>query len=116
MNFDYADRVKKLPPYLFAEIEKITHEKKLLGIDIISLSIGDPDLPPPEILLNSIKKEASDKKNHNYSLSQGEPFFREAVSAWCKKRFKIDLTSDEVICLMGSKEGLVNIARAFVNS
>ncbi|TRO49178.1 aminotransferase class I/II-fold pyridoxal phosphate-dependent enzyme, partial [Candidatus Bathyarchaeota archaeon] len=49
-------------------------------------------------------------------LSQGEPFFREAVSAWCKKRFKIDLTTDEVICLMGSKEGLVNIARAFVNS
>ena len=116
MNFDYADRVKKLSPYLFAEIEKITHEKKRLGIDIISLSIGDPDLPPPEIVINSIKKEASDKKNHNYSLSQGEPFFREAVSAWCKKRFKIDLTADEVICLMGSKEGLVNIARAFVNS
>ncbi|KON32505.1 MAG: hypothetical protein AC479_07405 [miscellaneous Crenarchaeota group-6 archaeon AD8-1] len=116
MNFDYADRIKKLPPYLFAEIEKITHEKKLLGIDIISLSIGDPDLPPPEIVINSIKKEASDKQNHNYSLSQGEPFFREAVSSWCKKRFKIDLTTDEVICLMGSKEGLVNIARAFVNS
>jgi len=116
LNFDYADRIKKLPPYLFAEIEKITHEKKLLGIDIISLSIGDPDLPPPEIVINSIKKEASDKQNHNYSLSQGEPFFREAVSSWCKKRFKIDLTTDEVICLMGSKEGLVNIARAFVNS
>ena len=116
MNFEYADRIKKLPPYLFAEIEKITHEKKLQGLDIISLSIGDPDLPPPEIVINSIKKEASDGQNHHYSLSQVEPFFREAVSTWCKKRFGIDLAKDEVISLMGSKEGLVNIARAFVNS
>jgi LL-diaminopimelate aminotransferase len=116
LNFDYADRIKKLPPYLFAEIEKIIHEKKAQGLDLISLSIGDPDLPPPEIVINTIKKEAADLQNHHYSLSQGEPFFREAVSTWCKKRFKIDLAKDEVICLLGSKEGLVNIARAFVNS
>ena len=116
MNFDYADRIKKLPPYLFAEIEKIIQEKKAQGLDLISLSIGDPDLPPPEIVLNAIKKEAAKPENHNYSLSQGEPFFREAVTTWCKKRFKIDINTDEVICLMGSKEGLVNIARAFVNS
>ena len=55
MNFDYADRIKKLPPYLFAEIEKIIQEKKAQGLDLISLSIGDPDLPPPEIILNAIK-------------------------------------------------------------
>jgi LL-diaminopimelate aminotransferase len=116
LNFEYADRIKKLPPYLFAEIERLIHEKRNQGLDLISLSIGDPDLPPPKIVIDSIKKEATDLKNHNYSLSQGEPFFREAVSVWCKKRFNIDISEDEVIGLLGSKEGLVNIARAFVNS
>jgi LL-diaminopimelate aminotransferase len=116
MNFEYADRIKKLPPYLFAEIEKLIHEKRNQGLDLISLSIGDPDLPPPKVVIDSFRKEATDVKNHNYSLSQGEPFFRKAVSAWCKNRFNIDISEDEVIGLLGSKEGLVNIARAFVNS
>lgn len=116
MNFDYANRVKKLPPYLFAEIEKLIKEKKAIGADLISLSIGDPDLPPPKIVIDSLKQEAANPKNHNYSLSQGESFFREAVSVWLKKRFKIDISEEEVIALLGSKEGLVNIARAFVNS
>ncbi|MBY9012716.1 MAG: aminotransferase class I/II-fold pyridoxal phosphate-dependent enzyme [Candidatus Lokiarchaeota archaeon] len=116
MNIEYAERIKKLPPYLFAEIEKIIYEKRNHGIDLISLSIGDPDLPPPKVVIDSIRKEATDLKNHNYSLSQGEPFFREAVSVWCKNRFNIDIAEDEVIGLLGSKEGLVNIARAFVNS
>jgi LL-diaminopimelate aminotransferase len=116
MNFEFADRIKKLPPYLFAEIEKLIHEKRNQGIDLISLSIGDPDLPPPKVVIDSFRKEATDVKNHNYSLSQGEPFFRKAVSSWCKNRFNIDISDDEVIGLLGSKEGLVNIARAFVNS
>lgn len=116
MNFEFSDRIKKLPPYLFAEIEKTVNEKKAAGVDLISLSIGDPDLPPPKVVLDAIKKEASDPKNHNYSLSQGEPFFREAVSNWCKKRFNIDNKPEEVVALLGSKEGLVNVARAFVNS
>lgn len=116
LNFNYANRVNKLPPYLFAEIEKIINEKKALGIDLISLSIGDPDLPPPEIVIDSLKKEVANPKNHNYSLSQGESFFREAVVVWLKKRFKVDASKDEVVALLGSKEGLVNIARAFVNA
>ena len=115
LNIEYSERLKKLPPYLFAEIEKLIHEKRDQGLDLISLSIGDPDLPPPKVVLDTIKKEAADPKNHNYSLSQGEPFFREAVSVWCKKRFNIDISKEEVIGLLGSKEGLVNIARAFVN-
>ena len=116
MNIEYSERIKKLPPYLFAEIEKLIHEKRNQGLDLISLSIGDPDLPPPKVVIDSIRKEAADPKNHNYSLSQGEPFFREAVSVWCKNRFNIDITKDEVIGLLGSKEGLANIARAFVNT
>ena len=116
MTFEYADRIKRLPPYLFAELEKLTREKKICGIDLISLSIGDPDLPPPPFIIESLKKEAGDLKNHNYSFSQGEPDFREAVTAWCKKRFNVDLNQDQVVALLGSKEGIANIARAFINS
>ena len=115
MTFEYADRIKRLPPYLFAEIEKIIKEKKSQGIDLISLSIGDPDLPPPAFVIQALKQEAADLKNHNYSFSQGEPDFREGVVDWCKKRFNVDLQQDHVVAVLGSKEGIANIARAFVN-
>ena len=115
MTFDYADRIKRLPPYLFAEIEKKINEKKAQGIDLISLSIGDPDLSPPKFVIEALKQEVADLKNHNYSFSQGEPDFRQAVSEWCKKRFNVDLQPDQVVALLGSKEGIANIARAFVN-
>ena len=115
MTFEFADRIKRLPPYLFAEIEKTIKEKKALGIDLISLSIGDPDLPPPAFVVEALKQEVADLKNHNYSFSQGEPDFRQAVSDWYKKRFNVDLQQDQVVALLGSKEGIANIARAFIN-
>ena len=115
MTFEYADRIKRLPPYLFAEIEKIIKEKKSQGIDLISLSIGDPDLPPPRFVIEALKEEVANPKNHNYSFSQGEPDFRDAVAGWYKKRFNVDLQQDQVVALLGSKEGIANIARAFIN-
>jgi LL-diaminopimelate aminotransferase len=60
MTFEYADRINRLPPYLFAEIEKIIKEKKAQGIDLISLSIGDPDLPPPPFVIEALKQEVAD--------------------------------------------------------
>ncbi len=115
MTFEYAERIKRLPPYLFVEIEKQIKEKRAQGIDLISLSIGDPDLPPPNFILDALKEEAANPKNHNYSFSQGEPDFREAVANWYKKRFSVDLQHDQVVALLGSKEGIANIARAFIN-
>ena len=115
MTFEYAERIKRLPPYLFAEIEKIIKEKNAHGIDLISLSIGDPDLPPPPFIIKALQEEVANLKNHNYSFSQGEPDFREAVAGWYKKRFNVDLQQDQVIALLGSKEGIANIARAFIN-
>ncbi|MCX8170811.1 MAG: LL-diaminopimelate aminotransferase [Candidatus Bathyarchaeota archaeon] len=116
MRVQLAERVKRLPPYLFAELEKIINEKRQKGIDLISLSIGDPDLPPPPFVLEALKEESSNPKNHNYSFSQGEPYFREAVAEWYKRRFKVDLDPKrEVIALIGSKEGIANFSRAFVN-
>ena len=116
MRFQLAERVKRLPPYLFAELEKIINEKRKKGVDLISLSIGDPDLPPPPFILEALKEESANPKNHNYSFSQGEPYFREAVAEWYKKRFNVDLDPKrEVVALIGSKEGIANISRAFVN-
>ena len=115
MTFEYAERIKRLPPYLFAEIEKTIKEKKAQGADLISLSIGDPDLPPPKFVIEALKEETANPKNHNYSFSQGEPDFREAVASWYKNRFKVDLQHDQVVALLGSKEGIANIARAFIN-
>lgn len=116
MRFQLAERVKRLPPYLFAELEKIINEKRKQGVDLISLSIGDPDLPPPPFVLEALREESSNPRNHNYSFSQGEPYFREAVAEWYKRRFRVDLDPRrEVIALIGSKEGIANFARAFVN-
>jgi LL-diaminopimelate aminotransferase len=115
LAFEYADRIKRLPPYLFAEIEKTIKEKKAQGVDLISLSIGDPDLPPPPFITEALKEEAANKKNHNYSFSQGEPDFREAVAGWYKKRFGVNIAYDQVVAMLGSKEGIANIARAFIN-
>lgn len=116
MKPEFADRLKNLPPYLFAEIERLIHEKRGQGIDLISLSIGDPDLPPPKFVIDALKAEAADPRNHNYSFSQGEPFFRQAVADWYEKRFKVDLEQDQVMALLGSKEGIANVGRAFVNA
>ncbi len=116
MSFEFAQRVKRLPPYLFAEIEKLIKEKRAQGVDLISLSIGDPDLPPPSFVIEALREEVADLKNHNYSFSQGEPEFRKSVSEWYWKRFHVELEADQVVALLGSKEGLANIARAFVNS
>jgi LL-diaminopimelate aminotransferase len=115
LTFEFAERIKRLPPYLFAEIEKIQKEKKAQGIDLISLSIGDPDLPPPQFVVDALAKEAADLKNHNYSFSQGEPDFRLAVTGWYKTRFGVDLQPDQVVALLGSKEGIANVARSFIN-
>ena len=116
IKLDFSKRVKKLPTYVFAELEKIILEKKKQGIKIISLSIGDPDLPPPKIVLDAFREEVVDSKNHKYSFSQGEPEFRRAIATWYKRRFNVKLNpQDEVIGLIGSKEGLANITRAFTN-
>jgi len=116
LNVDFAERIKRLPPYLFAEIERLTEEKRRADVNIITLSIGDPDLPPPPFILEALREEAANPSNHNYSFSKGESEFREAVSGWMKGRFGVDVSPEtEVAALIGSKEGLTNIVRAFIN-
>ena len=116
MPFDYANRVKKIPPYLFAEIEEKIRIKQAQGVDIIDFGIGDPDLPTPKLIVDEIAKQLQDPENHNYPTSAGELETRKAVADWYKRRFGVDIEPQGEVCiLLGSKEGLANLARAFVN-
>ncbi|MCS7114668.1 MAG: aminotransferase class I/II-fold pyridoxal phosphate-dependent enzyme [Nitrososphaerota archaeon] len=117
MNIEFSNRVKRLPPYIFFEIEKILEEKKRAGQDIISLSIGDPDLPTPKFILDALREESAKPENHGYSNSRGEREFREAAAAWMMERFGVDVNPEtEVTALIGSKEGIAHLSRAFLNS
>ncbi|MCU0861700.1 MAG: aminotransferase class I/II-fold pyridoxal phosphate-dependent enzyme [Methanomassiliicoccales archaeon] len=116
MSFQFANRVNKIPPYLFAEIEEKVRVKKAQGVDIIDFGIGDPDLPTPAPIVEELRKHVLDPENHNYPSSAGEPETRQAVADFYKKRFDVDIDPRGQVCiLLGSKEGLANIARAFVN-
>ncbi len=116
MVFKYANRLRMLPPYLFAEIEEKVHKKKMEGVDIIDLGIGDPDLPTPRPIVEFIQKELEDPDNHRYPSSAGEAGTRKAIAEWYRKRFGVNVDPNrEVAVLIGSKEGLANICRAFVN-
>lgn len=116
MTYDFADRLKNLPPYLFAEIEEKVAKKVAQGVNIIDFGIGDPDLPTPRPLVEEVKKQLDDPANHRYPSSQGEADTRRAIAEWYRKRFGVELNPDrEVAILLGSKEGLANVARAFVN-
>ncbi|OGX30175.1 MAG: LL-diaminopimelate aminotransferase [Omnitrophica WOR_2 bacterium RIFCSPLOWO2_12_FULL_51_24] len=115
-DFELSERLAKLPPYLFAEIDKAKRQAKAEGRDIVDLGIGDPDLPTPKHIINALYKAALDPANHHYALDSGMPRLRQAIAKWYKKRFKVHLDPDtEVLPLIGSKEGIAHIPLAFVN-
>ncbi|MTI84609.1 MAG: LL-diaminopimelate aminotransferase [Firmicutes bacterium] len=116
MRFEEADRVKNLPAYLFARIEKLIEEKREKGIDVISLGIGDPDMPTPDYIINELKKEADNSANHQYPSSVGMLSYRQAVADWYKNRFGVELDpKSEVVSLVGSKEGIGHISWCYLN-
>ncbi|MDF0665321.1 MAG: LL-diaminopimelate aminotransferase [Nitrospira sp.] len=113
---EVATRIKTLPPYLFAAIDKMKQEAIARGVDIINLGIGDPDLPTPMPIIDSLAKAAKDPKHHQYPSYEGMLSFRKAVAGWYKRRFNVTLDpANEVLTLIGSKEGIGHIHLAFVN-
>jgi len=116
VKLEYADRVKSLPKYIFVEIEQLIAEKRKDGIDFIPLGIGDPDLTTPDIIVQEMIEQARIPENQNYPASMGEEFFREEVARWNKVRYGVDLDpKTEITHVMGGKEGVANVARAFIN-
>ncbi len=114
--FELAERLKRLPPYLFAEIDKKKQEARARGVDVIDLGIGDPDLPTPPHVIQALQQAALDPQNHRYPSYEGMPAFRQAVADWYAKRFGVRLDPEsEVLTLIGSKEGTAHMPLAFVN-
>jgi len=111
-----AKRINDLPPYLFAEIDRRKRAALARGVDLIDLGIGDPDIPTPTAVVEKLLESASRPVNHRYPSSSGMAEFREAVAAWYQSRFNVKLDSaTEVVSLIGSKEGIGNMAVAFVD-
>ncbi|MCE8422601.1 MAG: LL-diaminopimelate aminotransferase [Candidatus Methanoperedens sp.] len=112
----YADRINSLPPYLFAAIDKAKGEMMRKGVDVIDLSIGDPDLPTPSHIVEAMRKAVGNPTRHRYPSYEGMLSFRKAASAWYKKTMNVDLNPEnEVLTLIGSKEGLAHIPLGFLN-
>src|SRR3970040_2696622 len=113
----YSTRIKTLPPYLFAAIDEMKQKAIARGVDIINLGIGDPDLPTPAPIVDSLAQAAKNPKHHQYPSYEGMLSFRQAVADWYKRRFKVTLDRDhEVLTLIGSKEGIGHIPLAFVDT
>ncbi len=113
---EVAERIKKLPPYLFAEIDRLKEDVRKKGVDIIDLGVGDPDIPTPKEIVLAAKEALEDAKNHQYPSYVGMLEFRKAVADWYKSRFDVDINpQNEVVSLIGSKEGIAHFPLAFIN-
>jgi LL-diaminopimelate aminotransferase len=111
-----ADRVSRVPPYLFVQISRKIAEKRAQGIEVISFGIGDPDLPTPDNVLEAMREAALDPPNHRYPESDGLPEFRRSVAGWYERRFGVSLDPDtEVLSLIGAKEGIGHAALCFID-
>jgi LL-diaminopimelate aminotransferase len=111
-----SERLRALPPYLFAELDRMKQEQVKKGADIISLGIGDPDLPTPPHIIQALALAAADPKNHQYPSYEGMATFRKAAADWYWGRFGVTLDpAKEVLTLIGSKEGIGHLPLAFVN-
>ncbi len=111
-----AKRIRQLPPYLFARIEKTIEKAKAEGVDVISLGIGDPDRPTPGHIIDKLCEQAHNPENHRYPSSVGMIKYREAVAGYYKERFGVDLDpKNEVVTLIGSKEGIAHISLCYLD-
>jgi LL-diaminopimelate aminotransferase len=111
-----ARRMSLIPPYLFAEIDRKVKAKKAAGVDVISLGIGDPDLPTPPRIVNALQEAATDPANHQYPSYFGLAELRSAIADWYGGRFGVKLDPEnEVLPTLGSKDGISHAPFAFVD-
>tara|TARA_B100000579_G_scaffold437414_1_gene466654 strand:+ start:24361 stop:25524 length:1164 start_codon:yes stop_codon:yes gene_type:complete len=116
MKIDWSDRIKNLPPYLFAEIDAKKDSLIEKGIDVIDLGVGDPDIPTPRRIIDALHSSSLNPENHRYPSYAGMMSFRNEVASWYKRRFDVEITGNKnVIALIGSKEGVAHAPLAFIN-
>lgn len=111
-----SNRLSNIPPYKFAEVQKMKQEALNKGIDVIDLGVGDPDLPTPKHIVNKLVEEVQDPANLKYPRFSGSQEFREAVAAFYKKTYDVELDPDtEVLALIGSKEGIGHLLPSVID-
>jgi alanine-synthesizing transaminase len=109
-------RIKRLPPYVFAEVNALKSKARAAGEDIIDFGMGNPDQPPPQHVIDKLAETLADPRAHRYSTSRGIPGLRRAHCAYYARRFGVELDPErEVIVTLGSKEGLANLAQAITS-
>ncbi|ATX82223.1 alanine-synthesizing transaminase [Mariprofundus ferrinatatus] len=110
------EKIKRLPPYVFAVVNQLKMELRHAGADIIDLGMGNPDQPTPQHIVDKLCEAAQDGRNHRYSMSKGIPGLRKAICGWYKRKFDVDLDPEtEAIATIGSKEGLAHLAVAITS-
>jgi LL-diaminopimelate aminotransferase len=111
-----SSRLDRLPPYLFAELERKVSVKKAAGVDVISLGIGDPDTPTPQPVIDALAAAAADPGTHQYPSNRGRPELREAFARFYERRFGVTLDPDnEIVPALGAKECVFNLNLAFLD-
>ncbi len=106
-------RIRRLPPYVFAEVNAMKAAARAAGADIIDFGMGNPDLPTPQHIVDKLVETVRDPRTHRYSNSRGIPGLRKALSAYYERRFGVSIDPErEAIVTIGSKEGLANLAQA----
>lgn len=111
-----AKRIEKLPPYLFAEIDRKVADARARGADIISFGVGDPDLPTAPHIVEVLAEAAGDPATHRYPSYTGMPELRSSIASWYERRFGVKLDPDEEVQpLVGSKEGIFHLPVAFID-
>ena len=115
-TYESADefyRIKRLPPYVFAEVNKLKRKLRQDGMDIIDFGFGNPDLATPQLVIDKLIETVQKPRTTGYSVSRGIPGLRQAASRYYKRRFDVDLDPEsEIIATIGSKEGFANLAQA----
>ncbi len=115
-GFVKSERLRKLPPYLFAEIDRKKKAALAAGRDVINLGVGDPDRPTPAAIIESLKYHAQNPAFHQYALDQGSPELRRSIAAFCRARYGLELDPEsEILPLIGSKEGIAHLPLAVLN-
>ncbi len=116
MNIQPAERLEHFPVYLFDALDQQKEEQEAKGVDVIDLSVGDPDRPTPKYIVDTLREAALDPNNHHYPSFKGLPAFRKAVAQWYERQYGVDLDPNrEIMSVIGSKGGMSGLPLALVN-
>ena len=112
----HSERLSRIPPYLFAELERKIAAKRAAGVDVISLGIGDPDRPTPALIVEAMQEAVAEPETHHYPSNRGRVDFREAIADFYARRFDVQLDPEtEVMPAIGAKECIFNLNLAFLD-